>query len=85
MKWLKSQLVKLVNLYNTNTKFHSFVQGLVGAIIGAGSEWLKSGGGLPTTTTALYGLGAFVLKYVWSWWTRWAQNNVATKGVVAKG
>ena len=84
MNWLKTQIVKFINLYNTNTKFHSFVQGLVGAVIGAGSEWIKSGAGVPTSKTALYALGAFVFKYLYSWATRWAQNNLATQGVATK-
>lgn len=84
MKWLRAQLVRLVTFYNTNSKFHSFVQGLVGALIGGVSEWLSQGAGLPTSKTALYALAAFVFKCIYSWWTRWAQENLATKGVVTK-
>jgi hypothetical protein len=69
-------LKKLFNFYNTNTAFHSFVQGLLAAMIGALTSW---GGGVPLDKAGWYTLAAFVGKALFSWFTRWAQTQ---KGVI---
>lgn len=63
---------KLANYYNTNTKFHSFVQGLIGALIGASASW---GSGAPTGKAGWIALASFVGKALFSWYTRWAQTQ----------
>lgn len=78
---MKQFFVKLTNFYNTNKEFHSFIQGLIGALVGAVSAWTAVGGSLPTTKTAWISLGGFVFKAAYSWFTRWMQENVATTTV----
>jgi hypothetical protein len=73
---------KIVNFYNTSTVFHSFVSGVEGAIVGALSSW---SGGVPVGKAGWIALAAFIGKALWSWWKRWAQNNVATVSVATQG
>ena len=69
---------KIVNLYNTNALFHSFVQGAISAMIVAFSTY---SGGVPTSKAGWYAAGAFFVKGFISFATRWAQQNVATKSI----
>jgi hypothetical protein len=75
LKWI-------FNKYNTSTAFHSFIQGLVAALIAALTSW---GGGVPTNKAGLYALLAFIGKALFSWFTRWAQTQQATKAVTTTG
>jgi hypothetical protein len=54
----------LINLYKTNTAFHSFVAGLEGAVVAALVSW---NGGLPVGKTAWVTFAAFVGKALWGW------------------
>jgi hypothetical protein len=71
----------LMNLYNTNTLFHSFVLGLEMALV---SFITSYNGGLPTTKAAWVSLALGVGGAVWGAIKRWLANNVATQPVAAK-
>jgi drug/metabolite transporter (DMT)-like permease len=65
-------LTKLASYYNTNTAFHSFVQGALAATIAFFASWT---GGVPTSKQGWWMMGAGVGKALFSWWTRWAQSR----------
>ena len=65
-------MTKLANFYNSNTVFHSFVQGALAAIVAALASWP---GGMPTSKMGWWALGAFIGKALFSWFTRWAQTR----------
>jgi hypothetical protein len=71
LKWI-------FNYYNQSTPFHSFVQGMLGALIAALTSWQ---GGVPLNMGAFYALLAFLGKALFAWFTRWAQTQQATKAV----
>jgi hypothetical protein len=81
---MKQFFVWITNYYNTSTPFHSLVQGVIGALVGAVSAWVAAGGSLPTSKTGWIALGAFVFKFVYAFFTRWMQQNVATVSVATK-
>jgi hypothetical protein len=72
---------KLMNLYNTNSTFHSFVTGLEGAIVSAATSYT---GGVPTNKTGWYALASFFGVAVYNYIKRYLQTNVATRSVLAK-
>lgn len=85
MKYLKAQLVKLVNFYNTNAKFKGLVSGLEGAVVSAVTAWIVTMGyGVPMNKSAWVAFGAFIGKAAWGYSKRWLQTNVATEGVTTK-
>jgi hypothetical protein len=80
---------QIMNYYNTNTTFHSLIHGALVALIGAAISW--HGGGKLTTTTVIAFL-SFIGQALFSWFTRWAQINLATvtmgikkDGIITKG
>lgn len=72
---------KIMNLYNTNTTFHSLVTGLEGALVSAITSW---NGGIPVNKTGWVALGSFVGVALYNFLKRWMQQNVATKNVINK-
>jgi hypothetical protein len=54
----------LINLYKTNTLFHSFVAGLEGAVV---ASLVAYSDGFPTTKTAFVSTAAFFGKALWGW------------------
>lgn len=80
---MKQFIEKLVNLYNTNSKFHSFVL----AVEYAGASFVTEAfatGQLPTSKKALVafgiGLGGAVIAAV----KRWMATNVGTQNLQMK-
>lgn len=72
---------KIVNYYNTNSKFHSFVVAVEFALVSALSTY---DGGVPTTKSAWIALGGFVAGVAWGAVKRWLVQNVATAPVELK-
>lgn len=72
---------KIMNYYNTQPLFQSFVSGAEGAVLGALSSW---SGGIPLNKAGWITLACFFGKALYGWGKRWMQQNVATVGVVAK-
>lgn len=73
---MKQFYQKIVALYQAHGKFYVFVHGLEGTVVAAGSEYIQAGHGLPTSKTALYALGGFVVKAAWGYAKAYAQENV---------
>lgn len=75
---------RVMNYYNTNAKFHSFVVAVEYAAVGFLSTWP---GGVPTSKQGWVALGAGVAGAIISAVKRWAATNVATQNLtlVAKG
>jgi hypothetical protein len=71
----------IVNFYNTNSYFHSFVIAMEMAIVSFVTSY---DGGLPTTKSALVSLAFAVGGALWAALKRWLATNVATVGVVPK-
>lgn len=81
---MKEWFVRLVNFYNTNTLFHSAINGLE-MTLGATFANLIVGGHFPPTSKADWSaISSGVLYALWSWWKRWSQENLATVGVSVK-
>lgn len=78
---MNALLQKLVNLYNTNAKFHAFVGTIAFAAVGFFSVY---DGGVPTTKHAWVALGCGLAGAIYAGVKRWAQTNLATKGVELK-
>lgn len=73
---------KLINYYNTNAKFHSFV---VAVEQGAGMGLaLAFGGGAPLSKSAWIVAAGTVGGAIWGAAKRWLATNVATEGVEPK-
>ena len=68
----------LMNYYNTNSKFHSFVVAVEFAAVSAATSW---DGGLPTTKSAWLALGGFSGGLIWGAVKRWLATNVATEAI----
>lgn len=77
---------QLVALYQAHGRFYVFVTGLEGAVVAALSAYFSNGGSLPTTKTAAYAFGGFVLKAAWGYLKAYAQggtNGTGSKQVSA--
>jgi hypothetical protein len=72
---------KIVNYYNTNAYFHSFVEATEAAIVSFCTSW---SGGLPLTKAAWVAVFFAMGKALWSAWKRWMQTNVATVAIPMK-
>ena len=81
---MKEWFTKLVNFYNTNTLFHSAVNGLEMTIGTAFGAMIVSGNFPPTSKADWSAIGSGLLYALWSWWKRWSQENLATVGVEIK-
>jgi len=71
-------LKKVMNLYNTNAKFHSFVVALEYGAVGFLSTW---NGGIPSGKQGWIALAAGLAGAVISAGKRWAATNVATENL----
>jgi hypothetical protein len=72
---------KLLNFYNTNAVFHSFVVGMEMATV---SFITSYNGGLPTTKAEWVSVAAGVGGMLWGALKRWLATNVATTGLQLK-
>lgn len=72
---------KLINYYNTNAKFHSFVVAIEFAAVSAATSYQ---GGVPNSKSGWTALAGFVGGMVWGASKRWLAINVATEGVEPK-
>lgn len=71
----------LMNFYNTNAYFHSFV---VAVEMGVVSFATSYSGGLPTNKAGWVSLGFAVGGVVWGAVKRWLATNVATTSLTMK-
>jgi hypothetical protein len=74
-------VTKILNWYNTNTYFHSFVLALEAALISFATSY---SGGLPTNKSGWVALASALGGAVWGALKRWLSQNVATVGVEVK-
>jgi hypothetical protein len=65
-----------MNLYNTNSYFHSFITAIEMALVGFITSY---SGGLPTTKTAWATVAAAVGGALWGALRNWLATNVATQ------
>lgn len=72
---------KLLNLYNSNAYFHSFVVALEMAVVSFATSY---NGGLPSSKSAWVSLGFAVSGVLWGAAKRWMATNVATVGLNLK-
>ena len=72
----------ILNYYNTNTYFHSFVLAIEAAVISFGTAY---NGGLPSTKAAWVSLAFAFGGAIWGAFKRWLASNVATKSVPIGG
>jgi len=78
---MKALIESVINFYNTNAYFHSFVIAVEMAVVSFATSWQ---GGLPTTKAAWVSLGFAVGGAVWAAIKRWLATNVATKNLTMK-
>lgn len=74
-------LQKIINYYNTNAYFHSFVGALEGALL---VFFATYNGGIPSTRAAWLILIGAVVKALFNAAKRWTQTNVATAAIPMK-
>jgi hypothetical protein len=71
----------VMNLYNTNATFHSFIVAMEMAIVSFVTSYQ---GGMPTTKSAWISLACAAGGAVWGALKRYLATNVATVGVTTK-
>lgn len=72
---------KIVNFYNTNAAFHSFVVALEMAVVSFVTSY---NGGVPATKAALVSLCFAFAGAIWGAVKRWLATNVATSNLKMK-
>lgn len=72
---------KIINFYNTNLYFHSFILAIEAAII---SFFTSYNGGIPASRAAWISLAFAVGGALWGAIKRWMATNVATAAVPMK-
>jgi hypothetical protein len=75
---MKAAVQKLVGIYEYHGKFYAFIHGLEGAAVAALTAYFQSGGQLPLSKTALYGLAGFVGKAVYGYAKGYVVKNLGT-------
>jgi hypothetical protein len=74
-------LTKIINFYNQNAYFHSFVIAVEFALV---SFMTSYNGGIPVNQTAWVSFGSALGGAVWAAVKRWLATNVATHGLNMK-
>jgi hypothetical protein len=72
---------KIVNFYNQNAYFHSFVVAVEWGLV---SFWTSYSGGVPATKSAWASFGLALGGALWAALKRWMATNVATDGLNMK-
>lgn len=79
---MKNLIKKVLNYYNSNTYFHSFVLAIEAAVISFATAY---NGGIPASKSAWVGLACAFGGALWGACKRWLASNVATKAVPVQG
>jgi hypothetical protein len=77
---MKGFITKVLNFYNTNAKFHSFVMAVEYAVVG----FVVSYGSVPSNKAGWAALGAGLVGAGWGAIKRWLLTNVATSNLQMK-